>query len=70
MKINFNDSSFVEFILSNSPGKVKIVLGAKDAVNPLKTVINSAEITIKNLAELVSDLNINLPTIIKNKNDN
>ena len=70
MKINFDDSSFVELVLSNSPGKVKIVLGAKDAVNPLKTVINSAEITIKNLAELISDLNINLPSIIKIENNN
>ena len=66
MKIDFDDSSFVEFSLSKSPGKVRIILGAKDAVNPLKVVINSAEITINNLAELVADLNINLPPVIKN----
>lgn len=66
MKIDFDDSSFIEIVLSTTPGKVLIILGAKDAINPLKTVINSAEITIKNLAELVSDLKINLPPVIKN----
>lgn len=67
MKINFDDSSYVELILS-SPGKVSIILGAKDGNNPLNTVVNSAEITLKELAELISDLNISLPPVFKNNN--
>ena len=67
MKINFDDSSYIELILS-SPGKVSIILGAKDGNNPLNMVINSAEITMKQLAELVADLNIPLPIVIKNNN--
>ena len=65
MKINFGDSSYIELMLS-SPGKVSIILGAKDGKNPLNTVINSAEITLKELAELVADLNIPLPPVLKN----
>jgi hypothetical protein len=67
MKINFDDSSYIELILSG-PGKVAIILGAKDGNNPLNTVVNSAEITIKQLAELVADLNIPLPQVVKNSN--
>lgn len=67
MKINFDDSSYIELILS-APGKVAIILGAKDGNNPLNTVVNSAEITLKQLAELVADLNIPLPLINKNSN--
>lgn len=67
MKIEFNDKSYVELILS-SPGKVSVILGAKDRDNPLNTIINSAEITLKQLAELVADLNIPLPIVIKNNN--
>ena len=69
MKIKFDDSSFVELALSTTPGKVAIILGARDAVNPLKTVINSAEITIKQLAELIADLKINLPPVLKNNDE-
>jgi hypothetical protein len=65
MKIDFDDKSYVELILS-APGKVAIILGAKDGNNPLNTVVNSAEITLKQLAELVADLNIPLPLINKN----
>lgn len=69
MKIDFTDSSYIELILS-APGKVSIILGAKDGINPLNTVINSAEITLKQLAELVADLNIPLSLINKNSNQN
>ena len=65
MKINFDDYSFIELTLS-SPGKVSITLGAKDSKNSLNTIINSAEITLKELAELINDLNIPLPIVNKN----
>lgn len=68
MRIKFDDSSFVELKLSNSPGKVSVILGAKHPDNPLKIVINSADITLKNLAELIADLNIPLPPVLKNNN--
>ena len=64
MKIDFNDSSFIELILSG-PGKVNIILGAKDGNNSLNTIINSAEISLVQLAELVADLNIPLPLVNK-----
>ena len=67
MKIDFGDSSYIELTLS-SPGKVSITLGAKDGNNPLNIIINSAEITLKQFAELVADLNIPLPPVIKNNN--
>jgi hypothetical protein len=60
MKIDFDDHSYIELILS-SPGKIAIVLGAKDPKNPLSIVINSAEITIQQLADLVNALNIPIP---------
>lgn len=67
MKINFDDDSYVELKLS-SPGKVMISLGAKDGTNPLNTIVNSAEITLKQLAELINDLKIPLPPVL-NQND-
>ena len=69
MRIKFDDSSFVELGISTTPGKVAIILGARDAINPLKIVINSAEITTKQLAELIADLKIILPPVIKNNNE-
>lgn len=68
MRINFDDDSFVELKLS-SPGKVIIGLGAKDANNSLNIVVNSAEITLIQLAELINDLGIPLPLITKNQNN-
>lgn len=65
MKIDFADKSYIELIIS-APGKVAIILGAKDGNNPLNTVVNSAEITLKQLAELVADLKIPLPPIFNN----
>lgn len=62
MKISFDDNSFIELILS-SPGKIAVVLGARDPNNSLNIVINSAEITIQQLSELIKSLNINIPKI-------
>jgi len=63
MRINFEDKSFVEIKLSTKPGNIEIVLGAIDFDNPLKKVINSAEINIKDFAKLVYGLGIQLPKI-------
>lgn len=64
MKINFDDDSFVELILS-APGKVTLALGSKDANNHLSVVVNSAEITLQELSDLIFNLNIPLPPPIK-----
>ena len=57
MKIEFDDTSFIEFI-NSSPGKISIVLGARDHKNPLNIVVNSAEVTIEELKILLNDINI------------
>ena len=62
MKIEFEDNSFIELQLSG-PGKVMVVLGAKDANNSLNIIVNSAEITLQQLAQLINDLKIPLPTV-------
>ena len=67
MKINFDDNSFIEIKLSKSPGKVEIVLGASDFDNPLKKIINSAEIDIKDFSKLVHGLGIPIPPVTDNK---
>lgn len=62
MKIDFEDNSFVEIQLSG-PGKVVLILGAKDSQNSLNIIVNSAEITLKQLAEMINDLKIPLPIV-------
>lgn len=56
MRITFEDKSFIEIQKSKSPGKVMVVIGARDPVDALKNVINSVEITRGQLQELVSSV--------------
>lgn len=56
MKIEFPDKSSIEFRKSVEPGKVIILLQAKDHQNELKTTTNSIEITDKQLKFLISDI--------------
>ena len=51
MKIDFDDSSYINIFLS-SDRKVMIVLSAKDGKNPKSTIINSAEISIEQFSEI------------------
>lgn len=69
MKIEFEEGGFVEIRLSMSPGKVNIVLGAVDAANPLKKIINSAEIELKELAQMIQDLEVPLPLVNNNSSE-
>lgn len=55
MRINFNDSSFVEFTTSNSGG-VNIILSAKDDKNSRKTIVNSAEVSMEDFNLLVESI--------------
>ena len=67
MRLDYNDKSFVEISLSKSPSKVNIILGAPDFDNPLKKIINSAEVDIKDFAALVYGLGVVLPKPVEKK---
>jgi hypothetical protein len=56
MKIN-QGKGYVEMKLSG-PGKVAIIIAAKDKDNPLKTQVNSAEISITELSQMIKDLGV------------
>lgn len=45
MKINFDDTSYVEISISPASGKVMIVLSARDGKNPKNNIVNSVEIS-------------------------
>lgn len=44
MKINFDDTSYIEMSFSQN-GKIMIVLSARDGKNPKNNIVNSAEIS-------------------------
>lgn len=55
MKIQFNDSSYIECNKSET-GAILIVVSAKDYDNPLKKIVNSVELTIEEFKKLISDV--------------
>lgn len=56
MKITFDDKSYVEIRKSDNPGKVVIVISAKDHENSLKKITNAVEIDQSQFKLLISDL--------------
>jgi len=60
MRIDFEDGSHIEIRL-NGPGKVAVILGAKDRENPLKYVTNACEVTVQEFSDLVNDIPVKLP---------
>jgi len=56
MKIVFDDKSFIECKKSDNPGKIVLTISAKDRSDPLKKIINAAEISIDEFKTLVSDI--------------
>jgi len=54
MKIEFDDKSYIEVTRSNVPGKVIVVIGARDQQNPLKKIINCVEIDENQLKDLIN----------------
>ena len=56
MKLEFEDKSYIEFKKSDSPGKIMIVISAKDHENPLKKITNAVEVTIEEFKKLISDV--------------
>jgi len=68
MRIDFKDGSHIEIRL-NGPGKVAVILGAKDQDNPLKYVTNACELTLQEFSDLINDVPVKLP-VSKNKLEN
>jgi hypothetical protein len=55
MRIDFDNNSFIEIYYS-SEDKVAIILGAKDANNHLKKIVNSAEVSIDEWNKLIGEI--------------
>jgi nitrate reductase NapAB chaperone NapD len=58
MKIQFDDKSYVEFRKSDNPGKIMIIISAKDHDNPLKKITNAVEVSAAEFKLLTSDVQI------------
>lgn len=56
MKIQFDDKSFIECKKSDNPGKIMIMIQAKDHENALKKITNMVELTIEEFKQLLSDV--------------
>jgi len=56
MRITFEDKSYIEAKKSDNPGKVVVIIAAKDHENPLKKITNAVEITTEEFKKLISDL--------------
>lgn len=56
MKITFDDKGYEYIEAKESSDKVHIVISAKGADDPRKTIVNSAELTKEQLLELISDI--------------
>jgi len=58
MRIEFNDKSYIECRKSDNPGKIFIIISAKDHENPLKKITNAVEIDESQFKELISDIKV------------
>ena len=58
MKIQFDDKSYVECRKSDNPGKVLIIISAKDSDNALKKITNAVELSAAEFKLLFSDVQI------------
>lgn len=58
MKITFDDKSYIEVRKSGEPGKVIVIISAKDHENALKKITNAVEITTAEFKQLISDVQI------------
>lgn len=56
MKIVFDDKSYIDCQKSAQPGKIVVVISAKDATDPLKKIINAVELTAEEFKSLLSDV--------------
>jgi phosphosulfolactate synthase (CoM biosynthesis protein A) len=58
MKIEFSDKSYIEINRSMEPGKVFVIISARDSKNHLTNIVNAVEITEEQLAELVASVKV------------
>jgi hypothetical protein len=58
MRISFEDKSYIECRKSDTPGKVLIIISAKDHVNPLNKITNTVELSADQLKGLLSDVQV------------
>lgn len=56
MKITFEDKSYIDCYKSNEPGKIVLVISAKDSSDPLKKITNAVELTSDEFKKLLSDV--------------
>jgi hypothetical protein len=56
MKIEFSDKSYLQVSLSETSGKILIILSAKDYSSPLKRITNSCEITKEQLQSIMKEV--------------
>lgn len=56
MKITFDDKGYEYIEIVPSENGVHVVISAKEADNPRKTLVNSAELTREQLLKLISDI--------------
>ena len=56
MKIIFEDKSYINCYKSNEPGKIVMVISAKDGTDPLKKITNAVELTTEEFKKLISDV--------------
>lgn len=56
MKITFDDKSYIEIRKSDNPGKIIIVISAKDQDNSLKKITNAVDILESEFKSLISDV--------------
>ena len=56
MKIDFEDKSYIECRKSDNPGKVLIIISARNKDNSLKKTTNAVEIDISEFKLLISDI--------------
>jgi len=65
MKIVFDDGGYIEFQRSKKAHHVFVMIAAKDSTNPLKLLVNSAEIQLNQLIEAVKS--VSGPLILEGK---
>lgn len=56
MRLTFDDNSYIEIKKSDEPGKVLIVISAKDHLNQLKKISNAVEVTTDEFKKIISDI--------------
>lgn len=55
MKITFEDKSYIDCYKSNEPGKIVLVISAKDSSDPLKKITNACEISVDDFKKMVEE---------------